>query len=101
MLMDDDAIKNKARLVKNFEEKVREKKIVKICETRSRSQNSVMLITKTVMLMLLYVLLMILLITIRQMQLELVKFKCYGQLCNSPHVHVMDATVHEIHLKST
>lgn len=38
MLMDDDAIKNKARLVKNFEEKVREK-IVKIFANGSRSEN--------------------------------------------------------------
>ena len=57
MLMDQGLIKNKARFVEKFDEKVREK-IVKICETRSRSQNSVMLITKTVMLMLLYDVLM-------------------------------------------
>ena len=43
MLMDQGLIKNKARFVKNFEEKVREK-IVKICETRSRSENYEVLI---------------------------------------------------------
>ena len=43
MLMDEGLIKNKARFVKNFEEKVRDK-IVKICETRSRSENYEVLI---------------------------------------------------------
>ena len=72
MLGDDDAIKNKARLVNNFEEKVREK-IVKICETRSRSQNSVIVNPKTVMLILLYGVLMMLVITIKPNANGLVK----------------------------
>ena len=57
MLMDQGLIKNKARFVKNFEEKVREK-IVKICETRSRSENYEVLIQFLLWLCYIYVLLM-------------------------------------------
>ena len=43
MLVDQKLIKNKAMFVKIFDEKVREE-VVKILETRSRSENYAMLI---------------------------------------------------------
>ena len=67
MHMDEGLIKEIAMFVEKFEEKVREK-VVKILETRSRSENYAMLIQFLLCLGYIYVLLMILLITIRQMQ---------------------------------
>ena len=69
MLMDQGLIKNKARFVKNFEEKVREPNCEN-CAIGSRSEQNDVLIQFSVMIMFIYGFLMMLLITIKQMQVN-------------------------------